>query len=344
MLLTVNDKQYRYTCSKIGGTMLMFYLIFNVLCVGISLLQEYVMKIYPSDLLDMCLSLAYYASYMFAFMSPVLFYKLISKGHRLPDMHLEFKLTKKLWYIIPAAIGLSFTLALINTMWLMPINFSEYISPDVPGTYYAHDFILDVIGIAMVPAVCEEFLFRGLILSALLPYGKKTAIFGSAILFCLMHQNPAQILAPFALGIIFAYITIETGSIWGGIIIHFLNNLLTVVLSAIIYTVEPGKAEMIYSVIFYGVMLIGLVIVGVIVRNYIERRTKINIEPTVPEIEYNEIVESEPAPAENSQTIELSSGFAVKGFFAPTNLIFMIASVVNMALLIGMAILNYSGV
>ena len=119
MLLTANDKQYKSTCGRIGAALLMFYLIFNVLCVGISLLQEFVMKIYPSDLLDLSLSLAYYASYMFAFMFPVFFYKLISKGRPLPDMHLEFKLTKKLWYIIPAAIGLSFTLALINTMWLL---------------------------------------------------------------------------------------------------------------------------------------------------------------------------------------------------------------------------------
>ena len=65
------------------------------------------------------------------------------------------------------------------------------------------------------------------------------------------------------------------------------------------------------------------------VRNYIDRRTKINNGPTVVEIEYNEIVDSELVSTENEQTIELSSGYAVKGFFAPSNLIFMIASIAS---------------
>ena len=37
-----------------------------------------------------------------------------------------------------------------------------------------------------VPALCEEFLFRGCILSNLLPYGKTTAILASAVLFSMI--------------------------------------------------------------------------------------------------------------------------------------------------------------
>lgn len=351
MFLSDADRQYRSLCNRIGAALLVFYLLFNSLSAGITFAQDIILKIFPSDLVDLVFSLAYYAIYFFAFMFPVLFFKLISRRHSFPNLNLEFKISKKLWIIIPAALGINFFVAQINHILLLPINFSEVIAQPVPETYHAHNFILDIIGNAIVPAICEEFLFRGLILAALLPYGKKIAVFGSAILFGLMHQNPAQILYTVVLGIIFAYMVIDSKSICGGIILHFVNNLVSVIMTAIVYTFEQSIADLIYMIIFVGIMVIGLAITGVLIARYFIQRKRTKREndlrmEMMPSIVQKGLfgVDKINSNTDDEPEYKLSDGYAIKGFFAPFNVIFMILAILNMILLIGMAIfMNLGG-
>ena len=350
MQYTNADKNYRSLCNRIGAALLMFYVIFNVLSVGITTSQELIGMVFPSDLIDTVLSLAYYASYLFAFMFPVLFFKLISKKHPFPDMKLDFKWKHELWLIIPAALGINFLMAEINFLVLSPLDFDQVVSMPVPEKYHAYNFILDTIGTAMVPAFCEEFLFRGLILCSLLPYGKKTAIYGSAVLFGLMHQNPGQIIYTVVLGIILGYIAVETGSIWGGIILHFLNNFVSVVMAAFVYVLPENIGTLIYNVIFWGVMAIGLVLSVILivihsVRRAKRRRERATLVTVVAEGTYSDGLMGVSTPSLNDEKnkFKLSRGYAARGFFAPLNLVFMILAVVNMVSLIAMAILMKLG-
>lgn len=345
MFLSDTDRQYRSLCNRIGMALIVFYLIFNILSAGITLVQEKAYYAYSGDFVDIVFSLANSLAYLFSFMFPVLFFKLISRKHSFPKMNLEFRLSKKLWLIIPAALGINFFTAEINHLLLLPINFSEVIAQPIPESYHLHNFVLDVIGTAIVPAICEEFLFRGLILSALLPYGKKTAIFGSAILFSLMHQNPAQILYTVVLGVIFAYMVIDSKSIWGGIILHFVNNLVSVIMNAIVYTCEPNLADVLYMIIFIGIMVIGLIISGFLIASYFVRRKNQKRENALrremmPSIAEKGLygVDKLCDDAVEESTYKLSPKYAIKGFFAPCNVIFMVLAIVNMILLIGMAI------
>ena len=87
-----------------------------------------------------------------------------------------------------------------------------------------YELILDFIVVCLVPGFCEEFLFRGAILSNCLPFGKGKAILISALLFSLMHRNPAQILYTFVAGILLGIIYVKTKSIWNCVILHTVNN------------------------------------------------------------------------------------------------------------------------
>lgn len=99
-------------------------------------------------------------------------------------------------------------------------------------------YISMILGYAFIPALIEEFTFRGVILQPLRKYGDRFAIVMSAILFALMHGNMVQ--APVALiaGIALGYFCIATGSIWTSIAIHFSNNLVSTLLT-IYYEVNP---------------------------------------------------------------------------------------------------------
>ena len=92
---------------------------------------------------------------------------------------------------------------------------------------------VEILCTAVVPAISEEFLFRGAILGVLKPYGEGFAIAMSALLFGLVHGNLTQI--PFAVlgGIFFGYVRVYTGSLIFPMILHAANNLLSVVLDII---------------------------------------------------------------------------------------------------------------
>ena len=73
--------------------------------------------------------------------------------------------------------------------------------------------------------IAEEILFRGLLLRSMEPYGKKFAIFASALLFGLYHGNIIQIPFAFCVGLVLGYVTVEHNMVWA-IVLHMFNNLI----------------------------------------------------------------------------------------------------------------------
>lgn len=81
-----------------------------------------------------------------------------------------------------------------------------------------------VVGI-FAPLV-EETVFRGAILRSLLPTMKShwAAIAISALLFCLVHANPAQMPYAFVIGLLLGWMYWRTDSIIPGTVFHWMNN------------------------------------------------------------------------------------------------------------------------
>lgn len=81
------------------------------------------------------------------------------------------------------------------------------------------------IGGAIIGPICEEIIFRGILLKEfLLRYDYKTAILLSAIIFSIIHMMPLQMISTFFVGIILGYIYYKTKSLWLVCIIHIINN------------------------------------------------------------------------------------------------------------------------
>lgn len=88
-----------------------------------------------------------------------------------------------------------------------------------------------IFAIAIAGPVLEEVLFRGAITKALLEkYSPTVAIVISALLFGLFHINPAQILPAFLIGLLLAWTYYKTASLIPCILMHILNNSLSVYL------------------------------------------------------------------------------------------------------------------
>lgn len=86
-------------------------------------------------------------------------------------------------------------------------------------TYAVFEVVLCIVG-----PVCEEIIFRHLLLRPLRRYGDITAAFVTALLFGLSHFNFDQFLYTFAFGFFLAVITLRSGSIIPAILCHMLNN------------------------------------------------------------------------------------------------------------------------
>ena len=105
--------------------------------------------------------------------------------------------------------------------------------------------------IVVFAPLVEEFAFRGVVLGSLRRFGDGFAIFVSAALFGLIHGNLVQIPFAFIGGLIMGYITVASGSIWPAIIVHFINNSASVLVSD--FAGELGSAE--YELLNNGLSL-----------------------------------------------------------------------------------------
>ena len=83
-----------------------------------------------------------------------------------------------------------------------------------------------VMWIGVAPAVCEEVLFRGLMLPRLREvWGRHVAIFTTGFLFALFHLDPFRIVPTLAMGVMMGYLYVWTRSLWVPIMYHLTNNL-----------------------------------------------------------------------------------------------------------------------
>ena len=83
---------------------------------------------------------------------------------------------------------------------------------------------------AVLPAICEETAHRGMLLKGLSPVGRIWAIILSSLLFSLLHLNVEQVFYTFTMGLFLGYIASVTDNIYPAMIVHFMNNAISVVM------------------------------------------------------------------------------------------------------------------
>lgn len=165
--------------------------------------------------------------------------------------------------LLHTGILLAILLVLINAM--TPINqwfidFLESVGFGQQGVAIKQEFVYQywpfaILVICIIPAFCEEIVFRGVIGNGYVnSYKPLPAILLSGVLFALFHTNPAQTLHQFVLGCILTLFVMRSGSLWVAIIGHFFNNSMALLLGA---TVEPTG--------FYQDNALWLAIVGIAV-------------------------------------------------------------------------------
>lgn len=320
-------RQYRETVNILGATLLVWVVLFMILS-GLSEIVGLFVPVSAGPVaLEIITSIAYDISYLLAFMLPALFFRLLSKGKQTQSMRLEIKPSRDTLPIIFASVAMIFAFSYANGVFISLFETAEYEPIFNEAPYYMEDygFVLQFITIALVPAFCEEFLFRGVILSNLMPYGKATAIIISSVLFGLMHSNFYQFLYTVAAGILLGAIYVMTDSIWCSVLVHMINNSTSIFQSAIYERFDEGTAFWIVSAFDGVILLLGFVSAIYLIAKYGKKTKKASGE-----------LKSMFGSAENTDGVVLGTSAAISvhdtisGFLrAPAIVMFIICSILS---------------
>ena len=115
-----------------------------------------------------------------------------------------------------------------------------------------------IIFAGILSPIIEEVLFRGVMLNKLRTYGDKIAIITTALLFGLFHENFSQFFYAVGLGMIFAYVTLKTGTIKYSIGLHIMINMMGSVIGT--QVLSSTIATMIFGIVVWVFVIAGLIL------------------------------------------------------------------------------------
>lgn len=149
-----------------------------------------------------------------------------------------------------AAVGYLGAVLLIVGLFLVNIVISTGLMKLLPGSaenvetafsgILGGNALAGFIVIAAAPAVCEEMLFRGVILHSLkAKYRVSTAVIITAALFGVFHMSLVKFIPTGLLGLALCIVAWWTDSIYPAMLMHFINNAVSVVV--MYYPEQVGK-------------------------------------------------------------------------------------------------------
>ena len=164
---------------------------------------------------------------------PLVLYKFWVKDDILTGLYIKFKIPRIIW-VLAVVCGIMTSIATrgISIIWYNALLILGYTPVNSVGTIYSNVGVLfmEILTTAMLPAMFEELTDRGVVMRGLSGIGDdKMLLVAIAALFALGHQNVLQTGYTFAAGLVFAFFAIKTKSIIPGVIMHFINNFISVI-------------------------------------------------------------------------------------------------------------------
>ena len=217
---------------------------------------------------------------------PIVYYFITRKEHQMKDLGLR-KLTPPWWLIFIGAVLMFISLPVSNllTEWNEGMKLGgafqmledmlktlEQTATDLTERMLNVDTIggllLNLVIIALIPAVGEELTFRGVVQQGLTRrMNPHVAIILSAAIFSFIHFQFYGFLTRMFLGMLLGYMFYITGSLWTSILMHFLNNGSAVLIYYLnnkgIINVDVdhfGSTQSVWLIVASAVVTIGLIV------------------------------------------------------------------------------------
>ncbi len=135
----------------------------------------------------------------------------------------------------------------------------------VNGNYSVYDYYLSgeetniiyaMLTFCLIPAICEELLFRGLLCAEYEQNGVMTAVIASSALYAMSGLSFGYFPIYFYCGLIFALVMYLTRSLFAAIICHFIYNSATIVLSDTVWNIISKPQSTVFLVFALTTLLL----------------------------------------------------------------------------------------
>lgn len=257
--MTPQELQYKRTVNRIAIALLFFLLMFNVqgVILGVlTVLLSPLSLVWYNVVYELISGLLYAAT----FCVPVALFFAIPMGTSTQPMRLSYRMPRGTLAYVFFGLSVISVAATVNALLVSVFDYADFSNEMLwdTATSSNYELVLLFFTLAVVPAFVEEFLFRGVVLSNLLPYGRTVAILGSALLFGMMHQNMEQLLYATAAGVVLGWIYVETDSIWPCVLLHLCNNFRSVLQTALIERLDAGIANTVLYAMEGTILLLGV--------------------------------------------------------------------------------------
>lgn len=129
-----------------------------------------------------------------------------------------------------------------------------------PDVAPPQNFLYPLLAFALCPALIEEIVYRGIMISEYRSGGRVCAVVASSVLFAFLHYGFENLILAFFVGVMLALSVYVTGSVWSAVIIRFIFNVYTLYFEAQLFTVLDRPKNNIFMIfVFLGLLLIILI-------------------------------------------------------------------------------------
>lgn len=133
---------------------------------------------------------------------------------------------------------------------------------EIPYNLTGKSFVASIFSLALVPAICEELLFRGFIQKSLQKYGRTFSIVLTTLMFAIFHMSFDQLAYPILFGLLLSVIMDKENNILYCILAHATNNLLSIISAYLnINFVFNHWSYILFAVVLVIVYLIAMIVI-----------------------------------------------------------------------------------
>ncbi|HHP7240148.1 MAG TPA: lysostaphin resistance A-like protein [Cyclobacteriaceae bacterium] len=192
-------------------------------------------------------------------LAPLLFIKIYQKGFL--DKYIKFP-KENAWYVIGLVLVITMSFMFVNSVfieWNKEVAFPDFLkgfeafakdkeneleqlTRFITTFGSVNEFLLGLLVIAIIPAIGEELLFRGLIQNHIYKISSNphVAIWFTGLMFGAFHFQFYGMIPRMMLGVLFGYLYLWSGKLPLAMIAHFINNAFSIVM---IYFYQKGISD-----------------------------------------------------------------------------------------------------
>lgn len=193
---------------------------------------------------------------------PTIFYCRVRGREFTPKLRIRMFAPSQFLYLIYAAVFMLSAVVLVSMFMYntFPDQFeasavTEYAAFAMNSRFF--DALYLIIVFAVLPAVTEEFLFRGVIVGEYDRYGAVIASVMSAVVFAMSHFSLARFPVYFVSGMILSSVLFATRSIFATTLIHIANNVVVLLCEKyVLHIVDKQNISLVLLIIILGAVAI----------------------------------------------------------------------------------------